>query len=98
MRGLRCTVSVIRKSVARTIRRRYNVSSNAAFASNWDLSSARAAAVGNNLHGNGIDGDRLLEVGYGDTRPAEPNTSDESMTMNRRVEIILTPALSAKPR
>ena len=70
---------------------------NAAFSSNWDLSSARANAVGNNLHANGIDGERLLEIGYGPTRPAEPNTSDESMSMNRRVEIILTPALSAKP-
>jgi chemotaxis protein MotB len=70
---------------------------NAAFSSNWDLSSARANAVGNNLHANGIDGERLLEIGYGPARPAEPNTSDESMAMNRRVEIILTPALSAKP-
>ena len=70
---------------------------NAAFSSNWDLSSARATAVGNNLHANGIDGERLLGIGYGPSRPAEPNTSDESMAMNRRVEIILTPALSAKP-
>jgi flagellar motor protein MotB len=70
---------------------------NAAFSSNWDLSSARATAVGNNLHANGIDGERLLEIGYGPDRQAEPNTSDESMAMNRRVEIFLTPALSAKP-
>lgn len=68
---------------------------NAEFPSNWELSSARATAVARNLQANGINGERLLDIGYGATRPAEPNTSDESMAMNRRVEIILTPALSA---
>ncbi len=67
----------------------------AEFPSNWVLSSARAAAVARFLQANGINGERLLDIGYGATRPAEPNTSDESMAMNRRVEIILTPALSA---
>lgn len=68
---------------------------NAMYPSNWELSSARATTVVRNLQANGINGERLLDIGYGSSRPTESNTSVESRGMNRRVEIILTPALSA---
>src|SRR5712692_3691332 len=65
------------------------------FPSNWELSSARANAVVRELHDDGINGEQLLAVGYGASRPAAPNTSAESRAKNRRVEIILAPALAA---
>ena len=67
----------------------------AQFPSNWELSSARANAVVRELHDDGINGEQLLAVGYGSSRPAAPNTSAESRAKNRRVEIILAPALAA---
>jgi len=67
----------------------------AQFPSNWELSSARANAVVRELHDDGINGEQLLAVGYGASRPAAPNTSAESRAKNRRVEIILAPALAA---
>jgi flagellar motor protein MotB len=65
------------------------------FPSNWELSTARANAVVRELHDDGINGEQLLAVGYGASRPAAPNTSAESRAKNRRVEIILAPALAA---
>jgi flagellar motor protein MotB len=72
----------------------------AQFPSNWELSSARANAVVRELHNDGINGEQLLAVGYGASRPAAPNTSAESRAKNRRVEIILAPALAtpAQPK
>ena len=67
----------------------------AQFPSNWELSSARANAVVRSLHDDGINGEQLLGVGYGDSRPAAPNTSAESRAKNRRVEIVLAPSLAA---
>ena len=67
----------------------------AQFPSNWELSSARANAVVRSLHDEGINGEQLLGIGYGASRPAAPNTSAESRAKNRRVEIILAPSLAS---
>ena len=40
-----------------------------AFASNWDLSAARALVVRGRLEGVGIDRTRIRVEGYADTRP-----------------------------
>nr|WP_203361968.1 flagellar motor protein MotS [Bacillus sp. REN10] len=61
------------------------------YPSNWELSSARASSVIRFLSDrHNIDANRFIAVGYGDTRPLEPNTSAENMQKNRRVEIIIT--------
>ena len=62
------------------------------FPSNWELSTARAAEVVRTLQKQGISPERLIAIGYGDTRPAAPNTDAESRAKNRRVEIIVVPA------
>jgi OmpA-OmpF porin, OOP family len=55
---------------------------------NMKLSVGRAAAVVNALVNNyGIDKARLRPNGYGDTKPAAPNDSDQGRAKNRRVEL-----------
>lgn len=60
------------------------------FASNWNLSAARAAAVANVLLArNQLEADRLRVAGMADTQPRIANSSAASRAKNRRVEIIL---------
>lgn len=61
------------------------------FPSNWDLSSARAAAVVRFLEKNGVDAKRLVLTAYGDMRPVGDNKTIEGRKLNRRVEISLEP-------
>ncbi|MEN6392084.1 MAG: flagellar motor protein MotB [Syntrophomonas sp.] len=62
--------------------------SNGRFASNWELSAARAANVLHVLE-NSIPSDRLSVVGYGQYRPLVPNEDALSRAMNRRVDIVI---------
>jgi len=60
------------------------------FASNWELSTARAAAVAHFFQEvAGIDPQRLSARGYSFHRPVAPNTSADGRRQNRRIEIIL---------
>jgi len=60
------------------------------FPSNWELSTARAAAVVRFFQEQaGIEPERLSARGYSFYRPVAPNTSDEGRHQNRRIEIIL---------
>ncbi|MFD1362282.1 flagellar motor protein MotS [Lentibacillus salinarum] len=60
------------------------------YPSNWELSSARASSVIRYLiNDNDFDESRFSSVGYGDTRPAVPNTSEANWRQNRRVEIVI---------
>lgn len=60
------------------------------FASNWELSSARAHSV---LHylvkKHGADVNRLAAVGYGDRHPVADNSTAEGRARNRRVVITI---------
>lgn len=57
------------------------------YPSNWELSSCRATAVLRFLIDNyQIPPDRLVAVGYSDTRPLVANDSPENRAKNRRVE------------
>lgn len=58
-------------------------------AANLALSEARAAAVKAALVSQyGVDGSRISTEGFGDTRPAVPNTTAEGRAQNRRVELV----------
>ena len=58
-------------------------------ASNLTLSDARAAAVKAALVKDyGADEQRITTKGFGDTKPAVPNTTAEGRAQNRRVEIV----------
>lgn len=59
------------------------------FASLWELSAARAAAVAERLAAVGVPGDRLLATGFASTRPVAENVSEEGRYQNRRIEIVL---------
>ncbi|SLM32689.1 Flagellar motor rotation protein MotB [Desulfamplus magnetovallimortis] len=64
------------------------------YASNWELSSARATEVLKFLIKNGIEPQRLTATGYGSTIPVVSNTSDENRAKNRRVEFVLEKEIS----
>lgn len=59
------------------------------FPSNWELSSARAAAVVRLFAEEGIDPERMSATGYGEFRPVADNTTAEGRARNRRVLIKL---------
>lgn len=53
---------------------------------NQQLSEARAQSVRQYLINAGVPPTALKAVGYGESRPVQPNTSDASRQLNRRVE------------
>jgi chemotaxis protein MotB len=60
------------------------------FPSNWELSTARAAAVAHFFEAQGgIDPLRLSARGYSLYRPVAPNNTAEGRRQNRRIEIVL---------
>ena len=60
------------------------------FASNWELSSARAISVVKYLIGHGVPANRLVAAGFGEYQPLVAGTSDAEMRRNRRIELKLT--------
>ncbi|MFC7788662.1 OmpA/MotB family protein [Microbacterium sp. MAHUQ-60] len=82
--------------------------SAAPFATNWELSAARATQVLRHLvEVCGISPGVVKSVGYGDARPVAEGTSAEALAQNRRVDVVvlsdadeevrrLLPALQAK--
>ena len=59
------------------------------FPSNWELSSARAAAVVRLFEQNGVNPDRLASIGYGENRPIATNDNEVARAKNRRVVIVV---------
>lgn len=59
------------------------------FPSNWELSSARAAAVVTELVQYGISPIRLSAVGYGEFHPVSDNKTKAGRLKNRRVVMVL---------
>lgn len=63
------------------------------FPSNWELSTARAAAVAHILHERGgLDPTRLSACGFSYFRPVASNDTAQGRRLNRRIEIILSSA------
>ncbi|HMI85982.1 MAG TPA: OmpA family protein [Polyangiaceae bacterium] len=65
----------------------------AKFASNWELSTARAVAVVHFLVSQGVAADALSAAGYGEFAPLAANDTAEHKAKNRRIEISLVPAM-----
>lgn len=62
----------------------------ARYPSNWELSQARAIAVGYRLiREHGIDPSKIAATGYGEYRPIADNATEAGRGINRRVEIKL---------
>jgi len=66
---------------------------NAPFASNWELSSARALSVVRVLIDAGVAPTNLSGAGYGEFQPVASNDDRESRRLNRRIEIVMLPNL-----
>ncbi len=60
------------------------------FASNWELSTARAISVVKYLIDQGIAADHLAATGFGEYQPLDPGSSEEALRRNRRIELKLT--------
>ncbi|MNC88387.1 Motility protein B [compost metagenome] len=60
------------------------------YASNWELSTARASAVVEYLvTTTGVAPERLSAAGYGEFHPRVPNDSAEHRASNRRIDIVI---------
>ena len=63
------------------------------FASNWELSTARATRVVQFLiEAGAIEPARLAATGYAEYRPRLPNDSSDARARNRRVDILILDA------
>ncbi|MBW8270061.1 peptidoglycan -binding protein [Caldovatus sp. SYSU G05006] len=60
------------------------------FASNWELSAARAIAVVQLLIQEGLPPNRVAATAFGDTQPLDPGDTPEAHARNRRIELRLT--------
>jgi len=60
------------------------------FASNWELSAARAIAVANLLIQEGLPANRVAAAAFGENQPLDTAESPEAYARNRRIELRLT--------
>jgi chemotaxis protein MotB len=68
------------------------------YPSAWELSTARASVVVRTLSAEGISAKRLTASGYAGTRPLIDPADPRSITMNRRVDVVVLSMLSAEQR
>lgn len=64
---------------------------------NLVLSQARAESVRDYLISRGLDANRVVAKGYGETRPIADNGSPEGRANNRRVEIVVANPVESNP-
>jgi chemotaxis protein MotB len=64
--------------------------SNDKFASNWELSTARAISVVRYAITQGIPENHIAAAGFADKQPLDPAESEEAYGRNRRIELKLT--------
>jgi chemotaxis protein MotB len=69
------------------------------FATNWELSAARALNVARFLQDTaGLDPTRLSATAYSEYHPRGSNDSEEGRRQNRRIEILLGPVLAPEEK
>jgi chemotaxis protein MotB len=66
------------------------------YPSGWELSSARASTVVRYFTGHGLAKNRMSAVGFSDTHPLIPAGDPRSVTLNRRVDVIVLTTLPAE--
>jgi chemotaxis protein MotB len=64
---------------------------------NWELSTERALTVTRVMVTAGMDQKNLIPAGVGEHDPIAPNGTAEGRQKNRRIEIVLLPAISELP-
>jgi len=63
---------------------------------NQPLSERRANNVRDFLAANGVPASRMTAIGYGSSRPAVPNDTEANRTLNRRVQLEISPTEKLK--
>ncbi|UZE98044.1 flagellar motor protein MotD [Alkalimarinus alittae] len=58
--------------------------------SNWELSSARSAAVVRLLAEEGLDPSKMAAIGYGQFQPVARNDTPEGRSRNRRIVLVIS--------
>ncbi len=87
------------QSRALSIEGHANVLPSSAYATNWELSSARATQVLRRFVESGqLDPQRIGATGYGDARPQELDMSDSALAANRRVDVVVQSRASEQAR
>ncbi|HEY0707701.1 MAG TPA: OmpA family protein [Polyangia bacterium] len=71
---------------------------DARFASNWELSTARAVAVTRVLMSAGMQARRVVAAGFGEFHPRASNTDEDGRRQNRRIEVLLVPIEAVSSR
>jgi chemotaxis protein MotB len=66
------------------------ISGTGRYASNWELSAARAISVAQLLIGEGLPANHVAAAAFGDNQPLDPGDSFEALARNRRIELRLT--------
>lgn len=86
---LALVIEVLKADPSLTLEVQGHTDNVGAKAANLTLSQQRADAVRDYLvKTGGIAATRLTAVGFGDTKPVAPNTTDEGRAANRRVQLI----------
>jgi chemotaxis protein MotB len=68
------------------------------YPSGWELSTARASTVVRYFVAHGVAPRRMSASGYSDTRPLINPNDPKSVTMNRRVDVVVLSTISADQR
>ncbi len=103
----RALIREIAKPLAENYGRSYQVGSHTdnvpnevttgATTSNWELASERAVTVVKSMVDAGVPPNRLSAAGFGDSKPAVSNDTEEGRKQNRRIEIVVVPDPSSLP-
>jgi len=63
---------------------------------NQGLSERRAEAVARHMRAQGVDGNRLIIEGRGESEPLASNDTERGREQNRRVDIVIKPVVEGK--
>jgi outer membrane protein OmpA-like peptidoglycan-associated protein len=84
--ALEQAIALLKEQVSSNIEIAGHADSRGTMKYNQRLSLRRANSVRNRLVKAGVDADRLIAKGYGETEPVAENSTPEGMAKNRRVE------------
>jgi len=79
-------VDIIRRCPGLVLEVSGHTDSDGSKSTNQNLSEKRAASVKSYLTSSGIKKDRIITVGYGESKPFVPNDTAENKLRNRRIE------------
>lgn len=86
---LRNLVTILKAYPSATVRLEGHTDTTGDATANQKLSMARADAVKAALVAGGVDAGRIATAGYGATRPAASNETEEGRAQNRRLELVV---------